>query len=127
MKNLNPNTGVVEHELASLKPIYNSPLKGCEEFAVIGFWDFRHEYNRHKCERFFYVPYPMTRTVKDSDMNKVKQLLYVGKNDEVFFFFEDNYETKNQFMSDDHNAKVCLGIIDCEKKNEDLLKDCDNL
>ena len=93
-KDLNPTTGVVAHEIASLKPVTSSPLKGCEEFAVIGFWDYDKAANRHKCQRYFFVPYPLSRQVKESKMNTVHQLLFTGKNDEVFFFFENNYQTK---------------------------------
>jgi hypothetical protein len=56
--------GVVPKEFAGLHELPQSYLGGCEELAIIGFWDFDESLNCHKCERFCMVPYPMTRAIK---------------------------------------------------------------
>ena len=65
----------------------------------------------------------MTRSVKESAKNKMQQLLFVGKNDEVFFFFDRCYAIKKE--DDDSNYQdMCLGIIDCELSYDKLIARC---
>ena len=37
----------------------------CEEFAVLAFWNLNEKLNLFECIRFFIVPNPMKRTIKD--------------------------------------------------------------
>ena len=61
--------GVQPNEFASLEENPQSYLGGCEEVALIGFWNFDDELNCHKCDRYFMIPYPMTRSIKSSELN----------------------------------------------------------
>ena len=37
----------------------------CKEFAVLAFWNLNEELNLFECIRYFIVPNPMKRTIKD--------------------------------------------------------------
>ena len=117
-KNLDSSVGVKGNDLANLVESPSMSLAGCEECAMVAFWDFDKDSNSHNCRRFFYVPYPKTRTIKSSEINSVEQFLYVGKNDEVFFFYEDSYMTMEKQKESGKEAKICIGIVDCELTQE---------
>ena len=72
MDNLDSIYGVLPHEFASLEDSVQSDLGSAEEIAVVGLWSFNEELNCHKCDRFFYVPYPQTRDIKKSDLNTLQ-------------------------------------------------------
>ena len=73
---------------------------GSTEFAVIAFWDLDKEYDSFKCSRFFIVPHPFKRTIKNCDGTKLDQVLYSSPKD-VFFFFKGLKLSK---LSDDLSA-----------------------
>ena len=60
-----------------------------KDLAVIAFWDLDPEEDKFKCSRFFIVPSPMKRTIKEvGDGSTLSQILYSSQhNKEVFFFF----------------------------------------
>ena len=54
----------------------DSVLANSREFAVIAFWDLDSTDECFKCSRFFIVPNPMKRTVKNCLGTKLEQVLY---------------------------------------------------
>ena len=70
----------------------------CQEFAVVAFWDYSQEDDQFKCTRFFIMPNPMKRTIKESEGTKLDQVLYSSPhNKEVFFFFK-GYEIRDDLV-----------------------------
>ena len=59
----------------------------CKEFAVIAFWD-HHKTDVFECKRFFIVPSPVKRIIKDSNGTLVYEVLFTSPHtNDVFFFF----------------------------------------
>ena len=60
----------------------------CKEFAVVAFWDL-HKTDVFVCTRFFIVPNPIKRIVKDSNGTIVNQVLFTSQHtNDVFFFWK---------------------------------------
>ena len=75
---------------------------GCEEYAVIGFWDLDLKSNSFKCSRFFIIPSPVTRVISMSLDTALHQVLYSSPhNKEVFFFFRGHQVTIGQDIEED--------------------------
>ena len=66
----------------------------------------------------------MTRTVKQSENAKIQQLIFTGKDDQLFFFFDRFYRTKNK--EDDKFCDLCIATIDCDLTMDDVLSRCQN-
>ena len=62
--------------------------QGCKEFAVVAFWDLDAS-DRFACSRFFVIPNPMKRTIRDCEGTELQQVLYTSSHtNDVFFFFK---------------------------------------
>ena len=69
----------------------------CAEYAIVGLWDLDWEKDTLVCKRFFYIPNPLKRIVKNTDGTKLYQVLYVSEHTkEVFFFFKGYEQPKNE-------------------------------
>ena len=58
----------------------------CTEFAAIAFWDLT-ETDVYKCSRFFVVPNPQKRVIKDVRGTLVYQVLFESSETHDIFFF----------------------------------------
>ena len=91
-----------------------------KELAVVAFWDLDPEDDKFKCTRFFIVPSPMKRTIKEVGTATLSQILYTSQhNKEVFFFFmgyknktiEDLVDHKN-----DHKLQIAFLKLDINEE-----------
>ena len=68
--------------------------KSCKEFAVVAFWDLQKDTDVFKCSRFFIIPDPVKRIIRELNETVVYQILFVSdKTDDVFFFWKESEET----------------------------------
>ena len=56
-------------------------------YAIIGYWDFDKALKVYNCKEFFLVPNPIGRHIVDDRTSIVREVLFTGKQDEVFLFF----------------------------------------
>ena len=64
--------------------------QNCKEFAVVAFWDLDPQTDVFKCTRFFIIPDPVKRIIRDVCGTVVYQVLFVSnKTDDVYFFFDN--------------------------------------
>ena len=90
---VDPIDGITNREFARLRPFENPEAVDENEIAVIGFW--RLNKNQvFRCYRFFLVPKPMKREIKETAETYLQQVLYTGNRPspdrpgEIFFFYE---------------------------------------
>ena len=62
---------------------------------MVAFWEPDPQEHILKCKRYFYVPYPMKRLIKQSQNSKIFQILYTGDDNQVFLFFDNDYNEKD--------------------------------
>lgn len=97
----------------------------CKEFAVIAYWDFKAELNQFKCSRFFIVPDPKKRTIREIDGTTQDQVLYSSThNNEIFLFYEGyelvGIEDLDEEMLQKREKKLQITFLKLEMNEEEL-------
>lgn len=113
--------GVMHDEYAVLDRVTSKSehLSEASEIAIIGFWKLK-ETGVFRCVHSFEIPNPMKREVNDVEATSIYQVLYEGKNGELFFFYLDKDPKEPE------SAELCFAILDTksdqEKKHQISLK-----
>lgn len=91
-------TGVSPVRWADIRPSFNQQQmqidakQNCQEYAIIGFWKLDPKKDTMVCKRFFIVPNPMKRMIKNTEGTFLYQVLYFSEHTEEVFFFYKGYQ-----------------------------------
>ena len=99
--------GIKPVEYAKCELITDQQAMEEMEIAIIGFWTLK-DTGVFRCIHSFVISNPMKREVDDVQGTNLYQVLYPGKNGEVFFF----YDEKNAKKEEDNGLR--FGILDTE-------------
>lgn len=91
------NSHYADIKNSSSNELSSQAREDCDEFAVVAFWDLT-SVDTFKCNRFFIIPNPHKRIVKDSSGTLVYRVLYTSEQTQDVFFF---YKGKNEQTCDD--------------------------
>ena len=112
---LHPEFGVQHSRFATLQETQEGYRKKAAEVAVVAFWEPDPKEHILKCQRYFYVPYPMKRKIKESRNSNIYQILYTGREDQVFLFFDNDYNEKDSKME---FSQICLATLSLKLKQK---------
>ena len=125
---VDPVAGVFAKEYAKVfksesQDVAVSGFMNCTDYAVIGFWDLQ-ESDRFECTRFFIVPNPMVRNIRDCDGTKLDQILYHSiHTDDIFFFFRGYEEISNDSGTTYGAQKLQIAFLDLTENEKESVGD----
>ena len=100
---IEPTDGVRAQEIRKLKMVrVKDKMKFASEIAIIGFWKLN-QMGKYKCYYHFKVPDPVKRNIRKKKDLKLSSVLNVGRDNDVFFFFKDQKETKIGILTLNHS------------------------
>ena len=96
----------------------------CEEFAVVAFWDLLPT-DVFQCSRFFIIPNPKVRIIRDVRGTLVYQVLYVSPHTKDIFFFWKGQpaQAANDDLDDlvePKKSELQMGFVELEFTYEEL-------
>ena len=80
------NQHYADVKMSKANLIGQTTRQDCKDFAVIAFWDL-HKTDVFNCSRFFIVPNPIKRIIKDQRGTLVNQVLFTSEHTKDIFFF----------------------------------------
>ena len=117
--------GITSIKLSPFKPPEDEKILTTEE-AIISFWRINEE-NSFRCMSSYNVPNPIKRQVHNFDNTVVNQVLFYGKQGELFYFYKediDKEEIKEELWSSTKNENqqpkqvIKIGILNKENYEE---------
>jgi hypothetical protein len=103
IENVDENKGIINTEFARVAKSFENDVYSDKEIAVVGYWK-QLPSNLFKCYHYFYIPTPMKRAIKDVSTSVLYLVLYLGRKNEIFFFYKQKDAVGNN--------SITIGILD---------------
>ena len=100
-QSIDPKTGVSAFKHAKVVAVASEisdaldALTTCEQYAVVAFWGLQAHTDCFKCDRFFKVPNPYKRMIRNSEKAELSQVLYSSPHTNDVFLFYKGYHASS--------------------------------